>query len=139
MKYFLLVLLFLIQGTVFAREVLAPAIQFDVENYKDYFKSSTDYKVNLKSRYDYKITCDADIIGISWGDTDNIKIFDMKDENGDIIDMKSTVLKVKYETYTYIRLYKSTREIVNILVNVNPIYDNNINKSLGLCTIQPYR
>lgn len=63
----------------------------------------------------------------------------MKDENGDIIDMKSTILKVKYETYTYIRLYKSTREIVNILVNINPIYDNNINKSLGLCTIQPYR
>ena len=120
-------------------EVLAPAIQFDLENYKDYFKKSTDYKVNLKSRYDYKITCDADIIGISWGDTENIKVFDMKDENGDIIDMKSTILKVKYETYTYIRLYKSTREIVNILVNVNPIYDNNINKSLGLCTIQPYR
>ncbi len=139
MKYFLLVLLFLIQGCVFAREVLAPAIQFDLENYKDYFKKSTDYKVNLKSRYDYKITCDADIIGISWGDTENIKVFDMKDENGDIIDMKSTILKVKYETYTYIRLYKSTREIVNILVNVNPIYDNNINKSLGLCTIQPHR
>ena len=139
MKYFLLVLLFLIQGNVFAREVLAPAIQFDLENYKDYFKKSTDYKVNLKSRYDYKITCDADIIVISWGDTENIKVFDMKDENGDIIDMKSTILKVKYETYTYIRLYKSTREIVNILVNINPIYDNNINKSLGLCTIQPYR
>ena len=139
MKHFLLVLLFLIQGNAFAKEVLAPAIQFNLEDYKDYFKKTTDYKVNLKSRYDYKITCDADIIGISWGDTDNIKVFDMKDENGDIIDMKSTVLKVKYETYTYIRLYKSTREIVNILVNVNPIYDNNINKSLGLCTIQPYR
>lgn len=139
MKHFLLVLLFLIQGNAFAKEVLAPAIQFNLEDYKDYFKKTTDYKVNLKSRYDYKITCDADIIGISWGDTDNIKVFDMKDENGDIIDMKSTVLKVKYETYTYVRLYKSTREIVNIILSVNPIFDNEINKSLGLCTIQPYR
>lgn len=139
MKYFLLVLLFLIQGNAFAKEVLAPAIQFNLEDYKDYFKKTTDYKVNLKSRYDYKITCDSDIIGITWGDTENIKVFDLKDENGDIIDMKSTVLKVKYETYTYIRLYKSTREIVNIILSVNPIFDNEINKSLGLCTIQPYR
>lgn len=139
MKHFLLVLLFLIQGNAFAKEVLAPAIQFNLEDYKDYFKKTTDYKVNLKSRYDYKITCDADIIGISWGDTENIKVFDLKDENGDIIDMKSTVLKVKYETYTYVRLYKSTREIVNIILSVNPIFDNEINKSLGLCTIQPYR
>lgn len=139
MKYFLLVLLFLIQGNAFAKEVLAPAIQFNLEDYKDYFKKTTDYKVNLKSRYDYKITCDSDIIGITWGDTENIKVFDLKDENGDIIDMKSTVLKVKYETYTYVRLYKSTREIVNIILSVNPIFDNEINKSLGLCTIQPYR
>lgn len=139
MKHFLLVLLFLIQGNAFAKEVLAPAIQFNLEDYKDYFKKTTDYKVNLKSRYDYKITCDSDIIGITWGDTENIKVFDLKDENGDIIDMKSTVLKVKYETYTYIRLYKSTREIVNIILSVNPIFDNEINKSLGLCTIQPYR
>lgn len=139
MKHFLLVLLFLIQGNAFAKEVLAPAIQFNLEDYKDYFKKSTDYKVNLKSRYDYKITCDSDIIGITWGDTENIKVFDLKDENGDIIDMKSTVLKVKYETYTYVRLYKSTREIVNIILSVNPIFDNEINKSLGLCTIQPYR
>lgn len=139
MKHFLLVLLFLIQGNAFAKEVLAPAIQFNLEDYKDYFKKTTDYKVNLKSRYDYKITCDSDIIGITWGDTENIKVFDLKDENGDIIDMKSTVLKVKYETYTYVRLYKSTREIVNIILSVNPIFDNEINKSLGLCTIQPYR
>ncbi len=139
MKHFLLVLLFLIQGNAFAKEVLAPAIQFNLEDYKDYFKKTADYKVNLKSRYDYKITCDSDIIGITWGDTENIKVFDLKDENGDIIDMKSTVLKVKYETYTYVRLYKSTREIVNIILSVNPIFDNKINKSLGLCTIQPYR
>jgi len=136
-KLFLLILI-CSPLAAFSREVLAPAVQFNLNDYKDYFKKSTDYKINLKSRYDYKITCNSDIIGIVWGDTDNIKMFDKKNEAGEIIDMKSTILKVKYETYTYIRLYKANREITNLIVSVNPIFNSEINKSLGTCALSPY-
>ena len=138
MKNLFLIILFFIQGAAFSREVLSPAVQFNINEYKDYFKKTTDYKIDLKSRCNYSITCDADIIGVVWGDTDNIKMFDIKNEAGGIIDMRSVILKIKYETYTFIRLYKSTKEIVNILVSANPLFDNKIDKSLGLCKIEPY-
>ncbi len=138
MKNFLPLILLFFALPARAGEVLAPALQFDINDYKDYFKKSTDYKVNLKSRYDYKITCDSDIIGVEWGDSENIKMFDIKDESGDIIDMKSVILKIKYETYTYIRLYKYSKEIVNLIVSVNPLFESEINQSLGLCEITPY-
>lgn len=134
---FLFFLLF--ELSAYSKEVLAPAIQFNINDYKEYFRKTTDYKVNLKSRSDYKITCDADIIGISWGDKDNIKVFDLKNEYDEIIDMKSTVIKLKYETYSYIRLYKSSREIVNIILGVNPMFDDDKNVGLGLCELKPYR
>lgn len=138
-KILALIFLFLITNQTQAREVLAPALQFDIKAYKNYFKKSTDYKVNLKTMNDYKITCDADIIGVVWGDVENLKMFDIKNEFREAIDMKSFILKVKYETYSYIRLYKSTREIVNIILSANPLFDIYQEESLGLCKITPYR
>lgn len=123
----------------FQKEVLSPAIQFDLMKYKDYFKKSTDYKADLKSLSDYRITCDSDIIGAVWGDKENIKVFDEKNEAGEIINMKTIVFKIKYETYSYIRLYKSSREVVNILLRVNPLFESDSNITLGLCKLEPYR
>lgn len=125
--------------TSHARDVLAPASQFDLEKYKNYFVKSTDYKINLKSLSDYKITCTSDIIGIVWGDKENIKIYDEKNDAGEIIDMKSTVIKTKYQTYSYIRLYKMSREIVNLIVGVSPMFEENQNIVLGLCKLTPYK
>lgn len=139
MKYIFSFLIFLITTNVFAREVLAPAAQFDPVPYKNYFKKSLDYKVNLKSLSDYKITCNADIIGIVWGDKENIQIYDEKNEQNEIIDMKSTVIKTKYQTYSYIRLYKISKEIVNLAVNINPTFEDKENIYLGTCKLTPYR
>lgn len=133
------IILFSMMTSVYAKEVLAPALQFDIKKYKKYFKKSTDYKANLKTRSDYIITCDADIIGVTFGDVENIKMFDIKNEYNENIDMKSVVLKTKYEAYSYIRLYKSTREIVNITLNTNPLFSSEEETSLGLCKIKPYR
>ncbi len=138
-KAILLLICLSFSNMCFASEVLAPAIQFNIEDYKNYFRKSTDYKIYLKSRSDYKITCDSDIIGIVWGDKDNIKPYDRKNEAGEIIDMKSTILKLKYATNSYIRLYKSSREVVNIIINVNPLFDAEQTTSLGLCKLTPYR
>lgn len=139
-KFVLLITVVLISICAsYAREVLAPAAQFDLEKYKNYFVKSTDFKINLKSLSDYKITCTADIIGIVWGDKENIKIYDEKNEAGEIIDMKSTVIKTRYETYSYIRLYKSSREIVNLIVGVSPMFEENPNIVLGLCKLTPYK
>lgn len=139
-KSFLLLIVFLLTSSfALSAEVLAPALQFDIKKYRNYFKKSTDYKANLKTRSTYKITCDADIIGVTYGDTENVNMFDIKNEYSENIDMKSVVLKIKFETYTYIRLYKSTREIVNIVLNANPLFSEDENTPLGLCKIVPYR
>lgn len=138
-KIFLALILFLNFAPALSKEVLAPAVQFDLNDYKNYFLKTTDYHLYLKSRSDYKITCDSDIIGVVWGDVDNIKMFDIKDDFGEIADMKSVIVKIKYETYSYIRLYKQSKEIVNLIVNVNPMFDNSKNITLGLCELEPYR
>ncbi len=139
-KIFLLALIFFIPVCAsYPREVLAPAAQFDLEKYKNYFLKTTDFKINLKSLSDYKITCTSDIIGIVWGDKENIKIYDEKNALGEIKDMRSTVIKTKYETYSYIRLYKSSREIVNLIVGVSPMFEENQNIVLGLCKLAPYK
>lgn len=120
-------------------DVMAPALQFNNEDYKNYFKKSTDYKIYLKSYSDYKITCDKEIIGINFGDKTNIKINDKKNKNGELKDMKSTIIELKKETYTYLRLYKVTGEVVNIVLNVNPAFEEKQNINLGLCKIEAYR
>lgn len=128
-----------VQKKILPESVMAPAVQFNSEDYKDYFKKTTDFKVNLKTFSDYKITCDKEIIGINWGDIENIKIYDEKNENNEVLDMKSTVLKTRYETYTYVRLYKATGEIVNIVLGTNSNFEENQKINLGLCQIEPYR
>lgn len=137
-KLFTGILLVSATSAVFAAGILAPAAQLDISKYKDYFKKKSDYKVNLKSLSDYKITCSSDIAGIVWGDTENIKIFDEKNNRGEIIDMKSTVIKTKYRTNSYIRLYKVSEEIVNIVVNVSPMNSVDYSAVLGLCKLEPY-
>ena len=135
----LILTVLIFQTASLAKEVLAPAVQFDIENYKNYFQKTTDYKVNIKSRSDYIITCDSDIIGVIWGDLENIKMYDIKNELNEISDMKSVILKTKHETYTYIRLYKTSKEIVNLVLSVNPVYPNDNEIRLGLCRLLPYR
>ena len=135
----LILTVLIFQTASLAKEVLAPAVQFDIENYKNYFQKTTDYKVNIKSRSDYIITCDSDIIGVIWGDTENIKMYDIKNDFGEIADMKSVIMKTKYETYTYVRLYKYSKEIVNLILSVNPVYPADGEISLGLCKLLPYR
>lgn len=140
MKFKLILLFCLIfSNGVFASEVLAPAVQFNIDDYKNYFKKTTDYKLYLKSRSDYKITCDTDIIGITWGDKDNIKVYDKKNESGEVIDMKSTILKLKYGTNSYLRLYKNSGEIVNIVINVHPLFQGEQTVSMGLCKLTSYK
>ncbi|HIS54892.1 TPA: hypothetical protein IAA82_08065, partial [Candidatus Galligastranaerophilus gallistercoris] len=62
--FFVLLISAALGAKAFSSEVLAPAVQFDTENYKNYFSKTTDYKVNVKSRSDYIITCYSDIIGV---------------------------------------------------------------------------
>ena len=137
--FFVLLISAALGAKAFSSEVLAPAVQFDTENYKNYFSKTTDYKVNVKSRSDYIITCDSDIIGVIWGDTENIKMYDIENDFGEIADMKSVIMKTKYETYTYVRLYKYSKEIVNLILSVNPVYPADGEISLGLCKLLPYR
>ncbi|MCD8024371.1 MAG: hypothetical protein LUE64_02425 [Candidatus Gastranaerophilales bacterium] len=122
---------------VFPREVLAPSVQFSLDDYKDYFLKPSDYEVNLQSRNKYLITCKEDIIGINWGDSDGVKIYDLKDEISGETNMKKAVMKLKFETYTYVRLYKSTKEVANIILSVNPVFENE-EKIIGSCKITGY-
>ncbi len=121
----------------FPKDVLAPAIQFNFDDYKDCFKKSTDYKVYLHSKMKYLITCDDEIIGVRWGDLDNVVLYDKKD-NMDNTDMKKVFLKLKQKTNTYISLYKQSGEIVNIITIANSMFDDNKTYNLGLCRIDPY-
>lgn len=121
---------------VLPNDVLAPAVQFNLEDYKDYFKKSTDYKLEVSSRANYKITCDNEIIGVEWGDYDNVKMLDYKNKNKN--DLKSVIMKLKYETYTYIRLYQSTGEILNVMLNVNAGFEKDKTTNLGLCKVEPF-
>ncbi len=139
MKHLLILFIFLISLNVsYADNILVPAIQLNLNDYKNYFKKSIDYKVNLRSLSDYKITCNADIVGVKWGDIDNIGMFDIKNEY-DVLNMKSLIMKLKYETYTYVRLYQSSGEITNIILSVSPMFRGDMNINLGLCEIVPYR
>ena len=148
-KTVLIFLLFvLFTGCVYAKKkqkkpkilpehVMAPAVQFNLKDYKDYFKKSSDLKLNLQSKNEYVLTCESDILGINWGDVENIKIYDYKNENNEN-DMKKAIIKTKYETYSYIRLYKATGEILNLLVSVNPAFEVENKISLGLCEVEQY-
>ena len=118
-------------------DVMAPAIQFNLADYTNYFKKQTKYKLQLKSRYDYKITCNEPVIGVNWGDIDNIKMYDKKNKNNEIIDMKSVYLKARNETYTYVRLYKESGEIMNLILSVSPVFDVKDKITLGLCEVIP--
>lgn len=120
------------------KDVMAPALQFDVKDYKRYFKNQTVYKVELKTKSQYKITCTDDIIGVNWSDTDNVRMFDEKDINGNIIDIKTVYVKTKNQTITYARLFKDTGEIMNLQIKVSPVFDNKAKVNLGLCDIYPY-
>lgn len=136
---FLILFLFSLFVCAEAKECLAPALQLNLPEYKEYFIKPSDFIVKLKTFSDYKISCESDILGINYGDTDNLRFIDNKNDIGEIEDMKSVILKTRYETYTYIRLFKSTKEIVNLMLLVNPLYPDNQNLSLGLCKISPYR
>ena len=118
-------------------DVLAPAIQFNLKDYTNYFKKQTRYKLQLKSRYDYKITCNEPIIGVNWGDIDNIKMYDKKNKNNEIIDMKTVYMKARNESYTYVRLYKESGEIMNLVLSVSPVFDVKDKITLGLCEVIP--
>ena len=109
-------------------EVSAPAVQFELQ----------DYKVKLKSRSDYIVTCESEVIGLKWGDVENIALFDSKDPITDKNDLKSFIIKTKFQTYSYIRIYKYNGEIVNVIVSVNPIFSENTKENLGLCELLPY-
>lgn len=140
MKKFLTGLFFfiLLQAQTLASDTVAPSLQLDLNQYKDYFKSSTDYQVNLKSRSDYRVSCNSSILGAVTGDVDNVILMSDYDENLEW-NMESFIVKLKYETYTYLRIYKASKEIVNVVLNVNPMFENDKTIDLGLCKIEPYR
>ena len=117
---------------------MAPALQFNQNDYQRYFKNQTIYNIEMKTKSQYKITCNDDIIGVNWGDVDNIHMYDIKDKNGDIIDMKTVFIKTKNESYTYIMLYKESGEIMNIKAIVSPVVSAEKGMSLGLCSLSPY-
>lgn len=120
------------------KNVMAPALQFNKNDYQRYFKNQTIYAIEMKTKSQYKITCNDDIIGVNWDDIDNIHMYDIKDKNGDIIDMKTVFIKTKNESYSYIMLYKESGEIMNIKAVVNPVVNAEKEANLGLCRLYPY-
>ena len=115
----------------------APAMELELNDYKNYFSDSTDFTLNLKTKSKYKITCQSEIIGVIYGDKENIKMYDVIDEETETNDLFSVYLKIKYETYSYIRLYKYNGEITNIILNANPIFSENETIELGVCKLYP--
>ncbi len=138
MKRIFLILFFIFCPPAFSNEVLAPALQFSLDEYKEYFKSPNDFKLNLKTLTDYKISCEDEISGVEWGDTENIKMSEIRNEYTNELDMNNLVIKLKYQTYSYIRLYMSTWEVINIILTINPVFEPKL-ETIGTCTIAPYR
>lgn len=139
-KFASLILFLMFLNTAATAEVVAPALQYLRADYPAAFVQKSDFSVKLKPHSRYKLRCSSDITSVNFGDKENLRFYTTEDEDSErplweLMSPRDVTIKTRYETYSYIEIFKAEGMPATIMVSVNKRNTVPENISIGECTI----